>query len=139
MENVYENVRRELSPENVKEALQVMLERMHLPENEAKVQGAKEQAGDDMVEVFKNVFPIVLQIQIEVVSKFGFVSNQEGLKDFLIRVNQLTNEYPEILDLMLKIREVYLPGFSSKAATAEREQPGSAEKRGSGATSVASN
>ncbi|ODM91574.1 Protein C10, partial [Orchesella cincta] len=136
MENVYENVRRELSPENVKEALQVMLERMHLPENEAKVQGAKEQAGDDMVEVFKNVFPIVLQIQIEVVSKFGFVSNQEGLKDFLIRVNQLTNEYSEILDLMLKIREVYLPGFSGKAATGTGEQP---EKRGSGGTSVASN
>lgn len=48
----------------VTEALQLMLERVHLPENEAKVNAAKEEAGDDMVELMRVVFPIVLKIQV---------------------------------------------------------------------------
>lgn len=48
----------------VTEALQLMLERVHLPENDAKISAAKEEAGDDMVEVMQRVFPIVLGIQV---------------------------------------------------------------------------
>ena len=36
----------------------------YLPENEAKINAAKEEAGDDMVEVMRGVFPIVLGIQV---------------------------------------------------------------------------
>lgn len=60
-----------------------MLERLHLPENETKILAAKENAGGDMVEVMRTVFPIVLEVQVQVISKFGFVASQEGTNKYL--------------------------------------------------------
>lgn len=46
--------------------------------NDSKIRRAKEEAGNDMIEVMKLVFPIIVDIQVEIVAKFGLPRNKEG-------------------------------------------------------------
>ncbi|OXA64601.1 uncharacterized protein LOC110855423 [Folsomia candida] len=112
MENVYENVKKELKPQAVKDALELMWSRINEPDNLDKINGAKEEAGNDMIEVMKLVFPLVVDIQVEAVGKFGFPRNKDGLRDFLVRANELLENDKDISEMLIRIRSIYLPSYA---------------------------
>jgi len=112
MENLYENVKKEVKEEVIKEALEAMWNKINEPENLEKIGAAKEEAGNDMIEVMKSVFPLIVDLQVEAVGAFGFPRNKDGLRDFLIRVNELQAGNKEIADMLLRIRYVYLPPYA---------------------------
>lgn len=45
-----------------------------------KVNEAKISAGNDMLKVMQYVFPIIVQIEMDIIKKFGFSDNREGRK-----------------------------------------------------------
>ena len=47
-------------------------------ENAEKLKIAQEAAGTDMVKVMREVFPLVTQIQLEVIPKYGFTGDADG-------------------------------------------------------------
>jgi len=112
MENVYENVKKELKTEIVKDALQLMWDRINEPQNIEKITALKEEAGNDMIEVMKLVFPFIVDIQTETVAKFGFSRNKEGLREFLIRANELLLTDKTVSEMLLRIRYIYLPPYA---------------------------
>lgn len=49
-----------------------------------KVNEAKISAGNDMLKVMQYVFPIIVQIEMDIIKKFGFSDNREGRKAELL-------------------------------------------------------
>lgn len=49
-----------------------------MPENAQKLSEAKVNAGNDMLKVMQYVFPIVVQIEMDVIKKYGFSDNKDG-------------------------------------------------------------
>ena len=48
-------------------------------DNEADLQAAREKAGNDMLKTMQYVFPVTTQIQMNVIKKYGFPSDGEGI------------------------------------------------------------
>jgi hypothetical protein len=55
-----------------------VLEAISLPENAAKLEEAKDNAGNDMLKMMQFVFPIVMQIEMDVIKNYGFAEGREG-------------------------------------------------------------
>jgi len=55
-----------------------VLEAINLPENAAKLGEAKDNAGNDMLKMMQFVFPIIMQIEMDVIKNYGFVEGREG-------------------------------------------------------------
>lgn len=64
---------------NNKAALTEVLTALEIPENVQKLAAAKENSGNEMLRTMQFVFPIVLQIQMEVIKKYGFPDGREGI------------------------------------------------------------
>jgi hypothetical protein len=54
------------------------LEAINRPENAAKLGEAKDKAGNDMLKMMQFVFPIVMQIEMDVIKDYGFAEGREG-------------------------------------------------------------
>lgn len=63
-------------------ALQNILEALEETENAQKLTEAKTNAGNDMLKLMQYVFPMVVQIEMEVIKKYGFPDNREGKLSF---------------------------------------------------------
>lgn len=55
-----------------------VLAALNAPENIQKMSAAKENSGNEMLKMMQFVFPIVTQIQMEVLRKYGFPEGREG-------------------------------------------------------------
>ncbi|CAG7728601.1 unnamed protein product [Allacma fusca] len=109
MENVYENVRKEINGEQIKECLQTMLATLQSPEFIRKVGQIKTESNNDMVYLMRVLFPMVVEIQTQIVGSIGLSSTKDGLKEFLMRANQLSQDDEEIRNLFIEIKNIYLP------------------------------
>ena len=55
-----------------------ILKALKEPQNAERLAQAKESAGTDMVKVMREVFPIVTEVQLEVISNYGFSADGDG-------------------------------------------------------------
>lgn len=105
----------EFTAEKARAALTVILEAIELPENSVKLGEAKDTAGNDMVKMMQYVFPIVMQIQMDVIKKFGFSEGHEGIVNFSQQIRQLEREDTEVAHLHAQVRAHFLPPVSINA------------------------
>ena len=61
------------------DALTDILDAFVISENAAKMRMARENAGNDMLKVMQTVFPINVQIQMDVIKKYGFTADGDGV------------------------------------------------------------
>ena len=59
-------------------ALSDVLDAFKLPENAARLSEARDTAGNDMLKGMQVVFPVVAQIQMDVIHKYGFLAEGDG-------------------------------------------------------------
>lgn len=57
-----------------------VLSALEMPENLQKLNSARDNSGNEMLKTMQFVFPIVMQIQMEVIKKYGFSEGREGEK-----------------------------------------------------------
>lgn len=51
---------------------------LNTPENAQKIAEAKEKSGNDVLKMMQIVFPIVMQIQMDVIKNYGYPEGREG-------------------------------------------------------------
>lgn len=61
------------------------------------------------------VFPLVMQIQIDVIKNYGFPGNREGLVQFAQLIREIERDDAEIARLRAEIRSIYLPPININA------------------------
>ncbi|XP_070500535.1 protein C10 [Chironomus tepperi] len=98
--------------ETARKILIDILKAIALPENSKKLSEAKSLSGKETIKFFQQVFPIVMEIQMNVVSNYGF-SGREGLIQFEQLIRELETSDPEIARLREQIRTTYLPPMNS--------------------------
>ena len=64
-------------------ALEDILDAFTAPDNDTELRAAREKAGNDMLKTMQFVFPVTTQIQMNVIKKYGFPSDGEGISFFL--------------------------------------------------------
>jgi len=55
-----------------------VLTALNTPENLQKLTEAKESSGNEMLKMMQFVFPLVTQIQMDVIKNYGFPEGREG-------------------------------------------------------------
>ncbi|XP_014250034.1 protein C10 [Cimex lectularius] len=95
--------------ETARAALNAILESLEMDENALKLNEAKIGAGNDMLKVMQYVFPIVVQVEMDVIKRFGFTDNREGIIQFTQLIVALEKEDDLIADLHSQVRAHYLP------------------------------
>lgn len=66
-------------------------------------------SGKEMIKLMQNVFPLMMELQMQVIKNYGFGSGREGLVNFSQMIRELEKEDDEIARLRNQIRNVYLP------------------------------
>lgn len=61
------------------------------------------------------VFPLVMQIQIDVIKNYGFPGNREGLVQFAQLIREIERDDAEVARLRAEIRSIYLPPININA------------------------
>lgn len=92
--------------ETAKGVLQDIIKSLNLPENATRISEAKRSGQTSMIQI---VFPLVMQIQMEVIKKYGFPPSREGLVQFSQVVRDMENEDEDIAKMRQQIRSIYLP------------------------------
>lgn len=68
-----------------------------------------------MISMMQLVFPLVMQIQMDVIKNHGFPGNREGLVQFTQLIRELERDDTEIARLRNEIRSIYLPPITINA------------------------
>ncbi|CAN8000926.1 protein C10 [Ixodes scapularis] len=95
--------------EKAKGALEDILAAFEHPENYARVQNAKDVAGNDMLKHMQVVFPLLTQIKMEVIENYGFTPDGEGVLQFAQLIRQLEREHPDVARLNAELRAQFIP------------------------------
>jgi len=98
--------------EDAKVALNEVLAALTTPENVQKITEAKENSGNEMMKMMQYVFPIVTQIQMDVIKNYGFSEGREGIIQFAKFIRNLERDDPEIAQLNGQVRAYFLPPVS---------------------------
>lgn len=100
------------------------LEDLHTPENARKLEEARDNVGNEMLKMMQFLFPVVMQIQMEVIKDFGFPEGREGIIKFAQMLRALEREDEEVARLHGLVKAYYLPvvavNASSEASVEER-------------------
>ena len=91
------------------EILNKTLDAFQHPDNIQKIEQAKETGGNEMIKMMQSVFPIVMQIQINVIKEYGFEETREGILKFSQMIRGLEREDSEVARLHGIIKGYYLP------------------------------
>lgn len=86
-----------------------VIKTVNQPEHSKRLSEAKASAGKEMLAMMQFVFPLVMQIQMDVIKAFGFAGTREGLVQFEQLVRELEREDAELSRLRSQIRAIYLP------------------------------
>ncbi|KAL1124180.1 hypothetical protein AAG570_001950 [Ranatra chinensis] len=95
--------------ETAKAALRDILEALESDEHGPKLNEAKVNAGNDMLKMMQYVFPAIVQIEMDVIKKYGFTDNREGIIQFTQLVVTLEREDAVVAELHSQVRAHYLP------------------------------
>lgn len=86
-----------------------IIKTVNQPDNSKRLSEAKASAGKEMLNMMQFVFPLVMQLQMDVIKSFGFPGNREGLVQFEQLVREMERDDVEISRLRSQIRAIYLP------------------------------
>lgn len=114
-----------LSNETAILILNKTLEELQSADNTHKLEEARNNVGNEMLKMMQFLFPIVMQIQIDVIKEFGFPDGREGIINFARLLRMLEREDPEVARLHSLIRAYYLPPVSVNATN---ESPAAEER-----------
>lgn len=105
-----------LTTEKATDILNDTLDTLASSENVIKIEEARETNGNEMLKMMQFVFPIVMQVQMDIVKKHGLGDTRESLVKFCQNLRSLEREDPEIARLNNLIRSYYLPPVSVSAS-----------------------
>lgn len=105
------------TPEIAKAVLTDILTALSTAENIQKLTEAKENSGNEMLKMMQFVFPIVVQIQMDVIKNYGFAEGREGTVQFAQLLRALEREDPEIAQLHSQVRSYFLPPVTISSST----------------------
>lgn len=105
------------TPELAKAVLTDVLAALNSPENIQKISEVKEISGNEMLKVIQFVFPIVTQIQMDVIKNYGFPEGREGTVQFAQLLRSIEREDPEVAQLHGQVRSYFLPPFTINSST----------------------
>ncbi|KAH9514588.1 Protein C10 [Bulinus truncatus] len=92
-----------------KGALRDILDTFNLPENAAKLDEARLASGNDMLKSMQHFFPTATQMQIQVIERYGFLPDGEGLVQFTKVVRSYEEQDPDIRLLNGQLRSFLIP------------------------------
>lgn len=93
------------------------LDELQSPENLQKLDEARDNVGNEMLKMMQYLFPVVMQIQMEVIKDYGFPEGREGIIKFAQMLRALEREDEEVARLHSLIKAHYLPPVSVSAAS----------------------
>lgn len=92
------------------------LDDLQSPENSQKLEDARDNVGNEMLKMMQFLFPVVMQIQMDVIKEFGFTEGREGIIKFAQMLRVLEREDEEVARLHGLIKAYYLPPVSVNAS-----------------------
>lgn len=99
----------QLTSEETISILEKVLERLQSPETTEKLDQARFEIGNDMLKMMRIVFPMVMQVMIDVFSENGHPNVPGGIIKRARMIRALEREDPEIARLHGLIKAYYLP------------------------------
>ncbi|KAG5334727.1 C10 protein, partial [Acromyrmex charruanus] len=104
--------------ETAKAILTDVLTALNTPENLQKLAEAKESSGNEMLKMMQFVFPLVTQIQMDIIKNYGFPEGREaGTVQFAQLIRALEREDSEIAQLHSQVRSYFLPPVTINSST----------------------
>ncbi|GJQ81801.1 hypothetical protein Trydic_g343 [Trypoxylus dichotomus] len=91
------------------------IEELQSPENTKKIEEARDNVGNEMLKMMQHLFPIVMQVQMDVIKEFGFPDGRDGIVKFAQMLRSLERDDPEVARLHSTIKAYYLPPVSVNA------------------------
>ncbi|KAK4874926.1 hypothetical protein RN001_014286 [Aquatica leii] len=104
-----------LSSETATSILSKVLEQLQEPINVRKLEEARDNVGNEMLKMMQHIFPIVMQVEMDVTKDFGFPDGRESIVKFAQMIRSLEQEDTEIARLHSLIKAYYLPPVSVNA------------------------
>ncbi|XP_011138118.1 protein C10 isoform X2 [Harpegnathos saltator] len=92
-----------ITVETAKAILVDILTALNTPKNLEKLAEANEKSGNEMLKKMQFVFPLVMEIQIEVIKNYGFPEGREEI------IRTFEREDPEVVQLRNQVRSYFLP------------------------------
>ncbi|EZA57464.1 hypothetical protein DMN91_008769 [Ooceraea biroi] len=106
----------EVTIETLKAAMTNIVTALNTPENAQKLSEAKERSGNDVLKMMQIVFPIVMQVQMDVIKNYGYPEGREGITCFVQQVRKLELMNAEIRQLNTQVRSYFLPWLKDNSA-----------------------
>lgn len=101
-----------LTPEIAVTILNKVLDQLQDSSNIQKLDEAKDNVGNEMLKMMQYIFPIVMQVEMEIIKDFGFPEGRDGIVKFAQMLRSLEREDVEIARLHNLIKAYYLPPVS---------------------------
>uniref|UniRef100_A0A8D8XJ19 Protein C10 n=1 Tax=Cacopsylla melanoneura TaxID=428564 RepID=A0A8D8XJ19_9HEMI len=98
-----------IDKQSIKDILQEITDSIETGESATKLNEAKQTAGNDMMKLMQYVFPVIVQIEMDVIKKYGFIDGREGMIQFTKLVVDYEKEDKDIAILHKIIRSHFLP------------------------------
>lgn len=89
--------------------LEDIINAVNSSENLSKISSAKENAGNEMLKMMQLIFPLIVQIQMEVLKDYGFPEGREGIVQFAQMLQKFEQQDSEIARLHQQIKAHYMP------------------------------
>lgn len=87
-----------------------MLDRLDSDLINEQLSSVRAECGNDMVLYTQRVFPLVMNVQSEVIARHGFVG-QQGNLEFVHTVKTLEQSDSQLADMNTQIKEYFLPAL----------------------------
>ncbi|XP_026474500.1 protein C10 [Ctenocephalides felis] len=94
--------------ECARSVLEDIISAINSSENLCKISAAKESAGSEMLKMMQLIFPLIMQIEMEVLKDYGFPEGREGIVQFSQMLQKFARHDPEIARLHQQIQSHYM-------------------------------
>lgn len=94
-------------------ALAGILSAFESPHQAARINAARQEAGNSMIRYQQIVFPLCTEIQLGVISQFGFPPDGEGIIQFTQHIKMMEREDQEVARLFQMVRNYLIPPISA--------------------------
>ncbi|KAL1494207.1 hypothetical protein ABEB36_009839 [Hypothenemus hampei] len=111
-----------LSSQQAVDILNKTLNQLNLPENNKKLEEARENVGNEMLKMMQFIFPIVMEIQLEVIKEYGFPETREGIVKFSQMIRSFEKDDAEVARLHSLIKAYYMPPMAVHTNTESSEE-----------------
>ncbi|XP_056630045.1 protein C10 [Diorhabda sublineata] len=98
-----------LTANSARDILNKILEALQSADSLQKLEEARDNVGNEMLKMMQFLFPIVMQIQMEIIKDFGYPEGREGIIKFSQMLRNLEREDTEIARLNGLVKSYYLP------------------------------